>query len=134
MLHRHTGFPNVCCITFGAVFPVNMVLWFLDWLLWCKFAKFLFKSCPFAENNVNTFFLKFPSKDIRESFYIRNFERFFKINWCLLCIFSPISSIFMGNVFLKDCVYNIYWKVIKFCNECIFQKFQFLIAIFEFCT
>ena len=55
-----TGFPNVCCTTFGAVFPVNMVLWFLDWLLWCKFAKFLFKSCPFAENNVNTFFLKFP--------------------------------------------------------------------------
>ena len=29
----------------------------------------------------------------------------------------------MGNVFLKDPVYNIYWKVIF--NECIFQKFQF---------
>ena len=76
-------------------------IWFLDWLLWCKFAKFLFKSCPFAENNVNTFIMKFLFKDIRESFYIRNFERFFKINWCLLRIFSPSVLYFCGMYFWK---------------------------------
>ena len=98
MLHRHTGFPNVCCTTFGAV---HIMLWFLYWLLWCKFAKFPFNSCLFAENNVNTFFLKFPSKDIRDSFYIQNFKQIFQNQLVSFVYFLSHQFHIYGNVILS---------------------------------